>query len=293
MIRCRWMSAWLVLVVGGAVPAAAQQTDSTSPPAVFTRGDAVAAAGIVAATAAIHPFDERIALSLQRPALQHSAGLRRTATVFRLLGSPGVLLIGGTFYVVGRATHTRGLAAAGLHSTEAIVLAEVAGGLLKWTTGRARPFAAGDTLPNDFEFLRGARKGYAYSSFPSGHTIAAFASAAALTSEASRSWAHSGWIIGPVLYGSAGMVGLSRMYNNQHWASDVVFGAGLGTIAGIAVVRYTHDRPRNRVDRWLLSATITPTAGGHRLAFSILPASLDPAHRSCCASASTGPRSRP
>jgi membrane-associated phospholipid phosphatase len=282
MSRCRSMSAWLVLVVCGAVPAVAQQTDSTAgeAPAVLTRSDAIAAAGIVAATAAIHPFDERIALSLQRPALQRSVGLQRTATAFRLLGSPGVLLIGGTFYVVGRATHTRGLAAAGLHSTEAIVLAEVAGGLLKWTTGRARPFTAGDTLSGDFQFLRGARKGYAYSSFPSGHTIAAFASAAALTSEASRSWAHSAWIVGPVLYGSAGMVGLSRMFNDQHWASDVVFGGGLGTIAGIAVVRYTHGRPRNRVDRWLLSATITPASGdGHRFAITILPASLDYVHR--------------
>ena len=76
------------------------------------------------------------------------------------------------------------------------------------------------------------------------------------------------------------MVGLSRMYDNQHWASDVVFGAGLGTIAGLTVVRYTHDHARNRVDRWLLSGTITPApGGGHRFAFSILPASLDPAHR--------------
>jgi membrane-associated phospholipid phosphatase len=71
------------------------------------------------------------------------------------------------------------------------------------------------------------------------------------------------------------MVGLSRMYNNQHWASDVVFGAGLGTFAGITVVRYTHDHARNRIDRWLLSGAITPApGGGHRFAFSIVPASL-------------------
>ena len=276
------ISARIALGLCSAAPLLAQQQDSSASAhrAVFTRGDVVAAAGIVVATVAIHPFDERIALGLQRPALQKDAGLQHTATAFRLLGSPGVLLLGGTFYVVGRVTHTRGLAAAGLHSTEAIVLAEVAGGLLKWTTGRARPFTVGDTLPGDFQFLRGVRNGYAYSSFPSVHTIAAFASAAALTSEASRSWAHSGWLIGPVLYGSASMVGPSRMYNDQHWASDVVFGAGLGTIAGITVVRYTHGHARNRVDRWLLSGTITPTSGGgHRFAFSILPASLDPAHQ--------------
>ena len=273
----RSMSARLALVLCIATPALAQHADSTPVAAggVLTRGDAIAGAGIAVATAAIHPFDERIALGLQRPALQSRTGLQHTATAFRLLGSPGVLVLGGVFYVAGRVSHTRGLAAAGLHSTEAIVLAEVAGGLLKWTTGRARPFAVGDTLPSDFRFLRGVRKGYDYASFPSGHTIAAFASAAALTSEALRSWAHSGWLIGPVLYGSASMVGLSRMYNNQHWASDVVFGAGLGTIAGITVVRYTHDHARNRMDRWLLSGTITPApGGGHRFAFSIVPASL-------------------
>jgi membrane-associated phospholipid phosphatase len=173
------------------------------------------------------------------------------------------------------------LAAAGLHGAEAIVLAEVAGGLIKWTTGRARPVEVGDSLPHDFQFLRGLRKGYAYSSFPSGHTIAGFAAAAAFTSEATRSWPHSGWLIGPVLYGSASLVGLSRMYNDQHWASDVVFGAGLGTFVGIKVVQYTHNHSRNRLDRWLLSATITPApGGGHRLALSVMPSSLDPRWRS-------------
>ena len=282
MIRWRSMSARIALVLSIAAPALAQRTDSTADAtsAVFTRGDAVAGAAIAAATVAIHPFDERIARSLQRPALQSNANLQRTAKVFRLLGSPGVLIISGTFYVAGRATHSRGLAATGLHSAEAIFLGEVAGGLLKWTTGRARPFAVGDTLPSDFEFLRGVRRGYAYSSFPSGHTIAGFAAAAAITREASRSWPHSGWLIGPVLYGSAGMVGLSRMFNDQHWASDVLMGAGIGTFAGLKVVQYAHDRPRNRVDRWLLSVTITPSPdAGHRLAFSLLPISLDPMRR--------------
>jgi membrane-associated phospholipid phosphatase len=149
--------------------------------------------------------------------------------------------------------------------------------LIKWTTGRARPFEVGDSLPHDFQFLRGMRKGYAYSSFPSGHTIAGFAAAAVFTSEASRSWPHSGWIVGPVLYGSASLVGLSRMYDNQHWASDVVLGAGLGTFVGIKVVQYAHNHPRNRLDRWLLSATITPASdGGHRVVLGITPSFVDP-----------------
>src|SRR6185312_10990055 len=111
MIECRLLVAWFGVLLSGAGPALAQGTDSSAgtPAGVFARGDAVAAVGIVAATAAIHPFDERIALSLQRPSLQNRPGLQHTATAFRLLGSPGVLLLGGTFYVVGRVTHTRGL----------------------------------------------------------------------------------------------------------------------------------------------------------------------------------------
>ncbi len=275
MRRWRLLVACVATSLFGAATALAQSTDSAAAPThLFSSGDAVAAAGIVAATAAVHPLDVRIARSLQRPSLQNDAALRHTAKVFRLFGSPGVLILSGSFYAAGRLAHSRALAATGLHSTEAIVIAEVAGGLLKWTTGRARPYVAGDTLPNDFHFLRGLHKGYDYSSFPSGHTIAGFAAAAALTSEAARSWRHSGWVVGPILYGSAGMVGLSRMYDNQHWASDVIFGAGLGTLAGIKVVQYTHDHQRNRIDRWLLSVTMMPvTGGGHRFALSVIPES--------------------
>ncbi|HEY2897046.1 MAG TPA: hypothetical protein VGJ12_07920, partial [Gemmatimonadaceae bacterium] len=101
MIRVGSMSVRLALVLCIAAPALAQHTDSTpvASRGVFTRGDAITGTGIVIATAAIHPFDERIAVSLQRPALQSRTGLRHTATAFRLLGSPGVLILGGALYV--------------------------------------------------------------------------------------------------------------------------------------------------------------------------------------------------
>ena len=52
------------------------------------------------------------------------------------------------------------------------------------------------------------------------------------------------------------------MYNNRHWASDVLVGAGIGTFAGLKVVRYHHSHPGNRLDRWLLAGSLSPTAGG-------------------------------
>ena len=54
------------------------------------------------------------------------------------------------------------------------------------------------------------------------------------------------------MYGGATMIAASRMYNNKHWASDVVMGAAIGTFAGTKVVRYHHSHPGNRIDKWLL-----------------------------------------
>ena len=93
-----------------------------------------------------------------------------------------------------------------------------------------------------------------------------------MTSETSRWWPSSTWIIGPALYGGAALAGVSRMYNNRHWASDVLVGAGIGTFAGLKVVRYQHSHPGNRVDRWMLAGSLIPTPEGHVLRWSILPA---------------------
>jgi hypothetical protein len=62
------------------------------------------------------------------------------------------------------------------------------------------------------------------------------------------------------------------MYNNQHWASDVAVGAAIGTFFGLKVVRYHHSHPDNRIDRWLLSATLVPKgASGYAWRFGAWP----------------------
>ena len=73
------------------------------------------------------------------------------------------------------------------------------------------------------------------------------------------------------MYGGAALVGVSRMYNNRHWASDVIIGAAIGTFAGNKVVRYHHTHPGNRIDKWLFNASFSPSNPG-QLSFSILPA---------------------
>jgi membrane-associated phospholipid phosphatase len=73
------------------------------------------------------------------------------------------------------------------------------------------------------------------------------------------------------MYGGAGMVGASRMYENRHWASDVIVGAAIGTFAGTKVVRYHHSHPGNRIDEWLVNFSINPAGGVHTLTASIMP----------------------
>jgi hypothetical protein len=59
------------------------------------------------------------------------------------------------------------------------------------------------------------------------------------------------------------------MYHNNHWASDVVLGAAIGTFSGLKVVRYSHAHPDNKLDKFMLGATVFPNAdGGGTVAFS-------------------------
>ena len=64
-------------------------------------------------------------------------------------------------------------------------------------------------------------------SFPSGHTAEAFASAEFLRMEYKD---VSTWY-GVAGYAMAITTGYLRMYNNKHWFSDVVAGAGVGMIS--------------------------------------------------------------
>jgi membrane-associated phospholipid phosphatase len=58
------------------------------------------------------------------------------------------------------------------------------------------------------------------------------------------------------------LTGVSRIYNNQHWASDVLAGAAIGTLTGIKVFRYQHSHPNNRIDRKLLRAGVSVSNTG-------------------------------
>ena len=253
-----------------AIASSIAQTTTASQRPLFTWRDGVLAGGFVVATIAARPIDKSAAIALQRPERQKRWIFQESATIVRTIAVPGAVIIGTSMYGVGRLSHNEKLAEVGLHGTEALLIGSLVADGLKVTFGRARPFV--DTVspdPNNWQLFRGL-KGGNYQSFPSGHAVAAFAAAAAVSSETSRWWpAVTYFGIGPVLYGGAAAVAISRMYNNRHWASDVILGAAIGTFAGTKVVRYHRTHPGNRVDRWLLNASWSP--GDGRISLSALP----------------------
>ena len=288
--QTRWMrhrAGRLLLILGTLSPAGLwAQSSPTSPTAsagradttgaargdFFTGRDAALAGLFTAGTIAMFPVDRRIAMSLKTSSLQDNAFVHHAADAFRLTAVPGSLLIGGGLYAAGRLSGSARMAELGLHGTEALLIGQALGTAVKGTLGRARPYVVADSNAHDFALGRGFRMGNDFSSLPSGHTIAAFAAASAVTSELAGWWPRATPFVGVVMYGGATMVALERLYDDQHWASDVLLAAAIGTFSGLKVVKFNHEHPGNRVDRLLLSASIAPGAnGGATLSWMITP----------------------
>lgn len=93
--------------------------------------------------------------------------------------------------------------------------------------------------------------GSSRNSFPSGHTATAFMGAEFLRREY---WDVSPWI-GVAGYAVAAGTGFFRMYNNRHWLTDVIAGAGIGILSAEATYwlypaiagTFFHGRQRRNV----------------------------------------------
>ncbi len=111
--------------------------------------------------------------------------------------------------------------------------------------------------------------GSANNSFPSGHTATAFSAAEFLHQEFGY---HSIWIsIGG--YTVAAMVGASRIFNDKHWLSDVVAGAGIGILSTKAVYwlyPYLQEKLYKKNKKWQITVLPVPVTGGWNLKFSCI-----------------------
>ncbi|MBV9774359.1 MAG: phosphatase PAP2 family protein [Gemmatimonadetes bacterium] len=261
-------------LLGGTAPLSAQVQGAAPDtvhknPRFFTRTDALYAGGFVLGTLAMTPLDRTLAEHLQDSTVQANRFFRHSANGVQTLGNPVDYIVSGGLYAVGKVTGNRPMAEAGLHTTEAIFLTDMLTVGVKDLAGRARPLVDVHD-PHDFKLGRGFGND-SFQSFPSGHTSSAFAAASAFTAEVGRWHPNLKLPAGIVLYTAASLVGVSRMYNNKHWASDVLGGAALGTFTGWKVVQYNHAHPDNFLDRVFLGAGMAPAGNGGALIYWSLP----------------------
>lgn len=130
-----------------------------------------------------------------------------------------------------------------LLASQAYITGGAVESILKFLSGRQRPYITDSTkvqasptfhgpfykTPKD---VNGKRTN---SSFPSGHTTVAFAAATVYAME------YKNKPLVPVLaYSAATLIGLSRITENKHWATDVLTGAAVGYLTGRLIVNNYH-----------------------------------------------------
>jgi membrane-associated phospholipid phosphatase len=163
---------------------------------------------------AVHPADDNVdAFFLKNDSADNFFA------VGKYLGELYTLLpAAATVYVVGRAKDRPKVSHVGMDLIQALLVNEAMVQTLKHTTRRERPDGSGRN------------------SFPSGHAADTFAFATALER-------HLGWKGAVPAYVFSSYVAISRLPENKHWLSDVVFGASVGIIAGRTVTRHGRQFP--------------------------------------------------
>ena len=161
----------------------------------------------------VHPLDDVVNEKLRG----HQDEARLFFAPGKYLGNTAVQVGAAlTVYAVGRMGHKNKASHLGMDLLRAQI---VTGGLttgLKYATHRERP------------------DGSNHQSFPSGHASITFATATVIER-------HLGWRSSALAYTVASYVAASRLHDNRHWLSDVVFGAAVGAIGGRTVTEHGRD----------------------------------------------------
>ena len=133
------------------------------------------------------------------------------------------ILVGGLF-IGGTLAHNERVAGTALTAVKSFAIASLGTGIFKQIAHRHRPFQ--DPVPDRANW-DGPFSKFSYTSFPSGHSTAAFSVATVFAME----YRETIWV--PVLsYTLAAGTAISRLYDNRHWLSDVVIGSAFGFFTG-------------------------------------------------------------
>jgi hypothetical protein len=162
---------------------------------------------------AVHPADQKVNTYM----IEHHDEFNTFFAPGKYIGDTSVQIAGSIVtYAYGRIYDKPKVSHFGMDLLQAQILAEAIFQPIKFITQRERPDGSNNR------------------SFPSGHASITFATATVIER-------HLGWRKSLLAYGIASYVALSRLHDDQHWLSDVVFGAAVGTVAGRTVVHHASD----------------------------------------------------
>lgn len=132
----------------------------------------------------------------------------------------------GAFYLYGYSLEDKKARTTALLGLESFLISGVFTGTIKFTTHRYRPSEG-----NQYDKWGGPSFSTSYQSFPSWQSSSAFAIGTTIASK----YHDNAWIP-PCAYGIATLTALSRIHDNDHWASDVFFGSAVGFFTAKAIV---------------------------------------------------------
>jgi hypothetical protein len=236
----------------------AQRAPDDTTKTFFVKRDLLWSGVALAGSGVISVFDKRIAHWWQSPGVQGSSSRHKAVNDLTKINETTLTGAAILSYGIGRLVHSSTIADVSLHTAESTILSSAISQIIRGPVGRERPSISPE---NQYKFQFG--KGFTHfdnRSFPSLHSATGFAAATAVSAEIHERNPDASWWVTPVAYTVAMVPGLTRMYLNQHWASDVVSGGFVGALIGNRVVHYAHTHNRTKLDRWLLGTTIIPDA---------------------------------
>lgn len=162
----------------------------------------------------------------------HSRWLDRLAKSVNPLGTARVLVPGiAITYVGALITHDESLATGTLNTAAAYIASDIVESVLKPVIGRERPHVEGDS--HRFHLFTGNGD---WHSFPSAH-VAHISSIAQAISMQTQSKSLSA-----VCSSLVALIAWDRVYEDQHWTSDVTATIALSSIVSSATVRWMESR---------------------------------------------------
>ncbi len=233
--RTRALLAALLLAVGAALPARAQQEPAPADSAARPRSGRLFWTASGAALAGAFLVDGRVDAMIPH---KGGEGYVRFLDAIDHLGRPQALVpLTGAAWLAGKALRSRDLSASATHVLAALAAGGLANATLKYVVGRQRP-----SVDDDPWVFRPFNPNNAWQSFPSGHVVVGFSFAEAVAAESGQGWVRV------LAYGAASSLAWSRVYEDKHWTSDVVAGWLLG-VAVVAVTTAAFESRRARAGR--------------------------------------------